>query len=279
MTSKTLSAGTVLPPYRVTAGEPDEPFENKIHEDGLARAYGFRGGLVPGVVVYAWMTRPVMEALGMDWLERGRFATRFAKPIYYGEPTTIESTVTERSAERLVIEALARDQAGEVCGRATFTLDERPAAPPAATRYPAAPLPSVRPPVTREILAGQPVLGTPSTLVDRAAARTFLDKVSDAWPPYGGASAPVHPGYYLDQANKALSLNVLVSPWVHVESEGRHFGAMRVGERLDTRARVDRLFEKKGHEFVELDCLLLAGGSRPVAHVRHVAIYKLRRAE
>jgi hypothetical protein len=44
------------------------------------------------------------------------------------------------------------------------------------------------------------------------------------------------------------------------------------------RGRVERLFEKKGHEFVEADLLLLANGSRPVASIRHTAIYLLRKA-
>ena len=43
---------------------PADTTENKIHEDGLARDMGFRGGLVPGVTVYAWMTHPVVAALG-----------------------------------------------------------------------------------------------------------------------------------------------------------------------------------------------------------------------
>jgi hypothetical protein len=51
-----------------------------------------------------------------------------------------------------------------------------------------------------------------------------------------------------------------------------------VGERLEMRGRVERLFEKKGHEFVEADLLLVAGGSRPVASIRHTAIYLLRKA-
>jgi hypothetical protein len=51
-----------------------------------------------------------------------------------------------------------------------------------------------------------------------------------------------------------------------------------VGERLEMRGRVERLFEKKGHEFVEADLLLLANGSRPVASIRHTAIYLLRKA-
>src|SRR5262249_45563918 len=83
---------------------------------------------------------------------------------------------------------------------------------------------------------------------------------------------------YLDLANRALSGNVRVSPWIHVESQGTHWSAARVGEHLAMRGRVRGLFEKKGHQFVELDLLLVAQGSRPVASIRHTAIYQLRRA-
>jgi len=79
-------------------------------------------------------------------------------------------------------------------------------------------------------------------------------------------------------ANRALSRNVRVSPWIHAESHGQHLGRARVGERLETRARVKRLFERKGHEFVELDLVLVAEGERPVASIRHIAIYQLRGA-
>jgi hypothetical protein len=61
-----------------------------------------------------------------------------------------------------------------------------------------------------------------------------------------------------------------------VESHGQHLSVPRVRERLETRARVKNLFQGKGHEFVELDLLLLAEGSRAVATIRHVAIYQLR---
>ena len=65
---------------------PTEARENKIHEDDVAREYGFKGGLVPGVTVYGWLTHPVVEALGSEWLENGSFRTRFARPIYFEEP-------------------------------------------------------------------------------------------------------------------------------------------------------------------------------------------------
>jgi hypothetical protein len=93
---------------------------------------------------------------------------------------------------------------------------------------------------------------------------------------YREADGPAHPGIYLEQANRALDRNVRVSPWIHVESHGQHLSVPRVRERLETRAKVQNLFRGKGHEFVELDLLLLAEGARAVASIRHVAIYQLR---
>jgi hypothetical protein len=92
MATAPLTAGAVLAEFRVSAPPPVEPHENRIHEDGLARAYGFKGGLVPGVIVYGWMTHPVVEILGRDWLERGAFrpahllrgAGRGARPHHRG---------------------------------------------------------------------------------------------------------------------------------------------------------------------------------------------------
>jgi hypothetical protein len=120
------------------------------------------------------------------------------------------------------------------------------------------------------------VLGTPELFIERPVADAFLEKVSEKLPVYREADAPAHPGIYLEQANRALDRNVRVSPWIHVESHGQHLSVVRVHERLETRTRVRNLFQGKGHEFVDLDLLLLAGGARPVASIRHVAIYQLR---
>ena len=45
-----------LGPYRVEAFNASKESENKIHDDAVARRFGFKGGLVPGVDVYAYMT-------------------------------------------------------------------------------------------------------------------------------------------------------------------------------------------------------------------------------
>ncbi len=271
--------GSTLPERRVSARPPTEVSENKIHEDTVAREFGFRGALVPGVTLYAWMTHPVVAALGADWLARGTFRARFAKPVYFGESVVVQADVTARTVDAVTIDTRVVNSAGVVCATATMGLAAQGAPVPDVAGYPARPLPTERPVVSREVLAARLVLGTPELALDTGTARAFLERVSESLPLYHtGPDAPAHPGLYLSEANRALTRNVIVSPWIHVESEGRHLSVLHVGERVETRARVADLLERKGHQFVELDLLLLAEGTRPVAQVRHVAIYQVRRA-
>jgi acyl dehydratase len=55
-----------------------------------------------------------------------------------------------------------------------------------------------------------------------------------------------------------------------------NLGVVRDGDRVTTRARVSGLSTRKGHELVELDVVLVANRDRPVTHIRHSAIYRLR---
>lgn len=277
MSLDALVVGTALPEYRVSATPTHDPWENKIHEDGLARAFGFRGGLVPGVTVYSWMTHPVVAALGGAWLDHGTFSVRFAKPIYFGETVTVRSSVAAHSKEEVIVQTRVVNEQDEVCATATMGLPLGPLLPlPDPAAYPTAVLPAERPLASRAYLERRTVLGTPQLILERAVADAFLEKVSEKLSMYRETDAPAHPGIYLEQANRALDRNVRVSPWIHVESHGQHLSVPRVRERLETRAKVKNLFQGKGHEFVELDLLLLAEGARAVASIRHVAIYQLR---
>lgn len=272
-----LAVGISLGQRLVRAKPPAELVENKVHDDQVARQLGFKAGLVPGVSVYAWMTHPVLELLGREWLERGTFSVRFARPIYYGEEVLVSPRVAARTTDSVTIEVSALNSAGEPCATASARLALGPLpAPPELSAYPPAPLPAERPVVSRQHLASLGVLGTPELDLDEATALGFLDRVDESLPLYFGVGAPAHPALYLDQANRAVDRNVRVGPWIHVESHGQHLGVIRLGERLGTRGRIKSLFERKGHEFVELDLLLVANGSRPVASIRHVAIYQLR---
>ena len=118
-----------------------------------------------------------------------------------------------------------------------------------------------------------------STKILRAMQRTYtrdayLEKIADSHTIYRGPGGRVHPAFYLHVANRALSRNVKLGPWIHVGSVVRHLAAARIGDTLTMRGRVRSLFEKKGKEFVELD-LVMTAGSRAIAHILHTAIYRL----
>jgi acyl dehydratase len=264
-----------LPEYRLKARNTSSTSENLIHSDETARRYGFAGALVPGVTLYAYATHPIVQALGPAWLARGTASVKFVKPVQDGEELTVTGEITEREVTGITARVTGRTGAGE-CVVASVTLPAGLPTPVNAALYPVAPLPAERPPVSREHLAGLAALGTPEAVYDAACAADYVERVSDDLPVYQGAAAWVHPAFFLQQANRALRDNVRVSPWIHVASVVRHLGGARVGETLVTRGRVRSLFEKKGRELVELDLLLVAGPSaRPVAHIRHTAIYRL----
>src|SRR4051812_14593576 len=79
--------------YRVRARNTATDSENRIHDDATAARYGFRGGLVPGITVYGYMTVPVVAAFGRAWLERGAMQIKFIQPIYEGDEVIVRTVI------------------------------------------------------------------------------------------------------------------------------------------------------------------------------------------
>jgi acyl dehydratase len=264
-----------LPLYRVTANNTSTG-ENKIHDDATGRRYGFPGALVPGVTVYAYMTQPLAAAFGAAWLGRGTASVRFVKPVLHGEEVTVTGTVTARDARGITATLTACTPRTPQCATLTATIPAGSPTPVNIATYDEAALPEPRPEATREHWASLTRVGTPRAQYDEALAEAYVAKVADTLPLYRGPGAWVHPGFLLEQGNRAIDRNVKMGPWIHVGSAVRHLGGARIGDRLATRGRVRSLFEKKGREFVELDLVIVAGeAARPVAHILHTAIYRL----
>lgn len=262
--------------YRVKARNTAESGENRIHDDEVARQYGFRGGLVPGVTVYAYLTYPLVAAFGPAWLERGTASVRFTKPILEAEEVLVTPKVDRHDAAGLAATVVASTPASGPCATLEATLPAATPTPINLATYGTAPLPAERPAATREHLERVEILGTPETLYDEARAAAYADSVSDPLSLYRGPDGWVHPAFLVDQANRAIDRNVRLGPWIHTGSVIRHLGGARIGERLATRGRVRSLFERKGREFVEVDLAIVAGDRpRLVAHVLHTAIYRL----
>jgi hypothetical protein len=265
-----------LPDYLVKARNTSSNSENKIHDDATARRYGFRGALVPGVTIYAYLTEPLVAAFGPAWLERGTATVRFHRPVLDGEELRVTGRVTARGPKSISAAVTGTTAAEPEAASLATTLPAGSPTPVNLAMYRQLPLPESRPEATRAHLQTLDGLGTPVNRYDEATASEWLERVDDPLPLYRGSAGWVHPAFFLDQANKALRQNVQVGPWIHVGSVIRHLGGARVGEALATRGRVRSVFEKKGREFVELDLVIVAGDRpRPVAHILHTAIYHL----
>jgi acyl dehydratase len=255
--------------YRVRAFNTATASANKIHDDAVARDLGFRGGLVPGVDVYAYLCHLPVERWGAEWLERGTISARFALPVYDGDEVEIAGTPGDDGSLALSL----TDPSGAAC--ATGVADRPDTAPPVPPidGWPGGPVPADPPPASAESLTGAP-FGSLFVGFHAEPAQAYLDDIREAHPLFR-VDGCAHPGWLLRYANYVLSSNVRLGPWIHVESTVQLLGLVRDGDRVETRANVLGVRERGGHRFVDLDVLQLVG-DRPIARTTHTAIYEPR---
>ena len=254
--------------YRVSAYNTSKHSENKIHDDTVARRYGFPGGLVPGVDVLAYMLHMPVARWGRDFLERGLIEARFLKPVYDGEIAEVRAV---EDAGGLTLEVQSR---GDLCATGTASL---PATAPAyaLNDFVAASAVRERKPVSSTSYEVGKWLGSIPRDWAANAAKEYLAEIRETDPIYTRESLG-HPGLLPRIMNKVLVDNAILGPWIHVGSKMQLLSAGKVGDELTARAKVVGNYEKKGHRFVELDALVVANGTTPLAHIWHIAITQPR---
>jgi acyl dehydratase len=256
-----------LEPYRVSAHNTAQASENKIHDDATARRFGFSGGLVGGVHVYAYMAHQPVARWGRAWLERGSGDCRFRKPVYEGDIAEIAADETDGA---LSLNVMSR---GELCATGSAALPESAMAPTVAEFQEAIPpAHEARAAADEHSLAVGRWLGMRSLLVTAEFHAQDLSDTRETDPLYTREGI-VHPGTVLRCCNWVLSHNVVLPAWMHVGSQVQNLGIARIGDTLSARARVTQNYVHKGHKFVEVDALVLANESNPLARVTHTAIY------
>jgi acyl dehydratase len=257
-------------PYQVVARNLASNSENKMHDDRVARRYGFAGALVPGVDVFAYMSHLPVARWGRAFLERGTMEGRFVKAVYDGERVEVFAEPVEGGL------AITVESRGEVCANG------RAALPPAPPRLrlddfqSVAPVP-VRLPVNSDSYALDSWLGIPPFRQGLAAMEDYLRGIGEEEPLFR-QEAIVHPGMLLRTMNWALMENAVLGPWIHVGSTIQFLGVAAATDELTVRAKVTGNYERKGHRFVTLDGVIVANRTRPVAHCQHTAIYQPRDA-
>jgi hypothetical protein len=257
-----------LETYRVSAYNTSKQSENKIHDDTVARRFGFSGGLVPGVDVMAYMMHLPVARWGRDFLARGLIEARFIKPVYDGETAEVAGVETDGA---LTIEVQSR---GQLCATGSASL---PASAPDVemTDFRDVAAVAERMPVDAHSYEVGKWLGTLPRDWAGDAARQYLADIRETDPIYMRENLG-HPGLFQRVMNKALVDNAILGPWIHVGSRMQLLSAASRDDVLTARAKVVGNYEKKGHRFVELDALVVANGKTPLAHCWHIAIYQPR---
>lgn len=254
------------PGHEVVARNWSSRSENKIHDDTVARRFGFAGGLVPGVALYAYLAHPVADAWGERWLRGGRMDARFISPVYDG--TRVTSTLSSTGGLTLT------DETGHVCVTGSASLPGTTTPADAPPEIPPVVPPTSRPPADEDTLAPGTVLGGVEHRHTRAEAERYLDQIDDRLWLFRTAGF-AHPGWLLRGANEVLVANVVLGPWIHVESRARFLRPVMIGQTVRTRARVANRYDHKGHRFVDLD-VVASCDDGPAMWAKHVAIYRPR---
>ena len=257
-----------IEPHRVSAYNTSKHSENKMHDDTVAKRYGFVGGLVPGVDVMAYMMHLPVAKWGRAFLERGLIEARFVKPVYDGELAEVSGE------ERDGVLAIQVESRGELCATGTASL---PQAAPSFSLSDFVDVAAVgeRKPVDATSYALGKWLGAVPRSWAADAAKEYLADIRETETIYTQEGLG-HPGLLPRVMNKVLVDNAIMGPWIHVGTRMQLLSAARIGDELTARAQVVGNYDKKGHRFVELDALVVANGKTPLAHCHHTAIYQPR---
>ena len=260
---------SALPSYHVSAYNTAKSSENKIHDDATAKRFGFKGGLVGGVHVYAYMSHMPVQRWGRTWLEHGTGEARFGKPVYEGDIAEI-TAVDDADGMSLQVSS-----EGVLCATGRAALPKVAPELPTLAAFKSMPARADRVAADEQSLRVGDWLGMqPLTVTSDYQTQDIADtRETD---PLYLREGIVHSGTVLRCCNWALSHNVVLPAWMHMGSTVQNHGIARVGDTLNVRAHVTKNYEHKGHKWVEIDALVIANEIKPIARVTHIAIYRPR---
>ncbi len=248
---------------------------NQIHDDDMAKRFGFKGGLVPGVTVSAYLLHPVADVFGIEFLERGYAHCRINSPLYDDEPFEVE--ITDRGLQHCHTKLIRG--ADEPLARAETGI--RPDSLPPVYRGDDIGTESIQTPATSrkfEQLRSRGCLAFRYRWDTEHEMSSYLREPSAMLDLYA-IDGFANPSYVLGISNWVLSANVYMNPWVHLETRSQNFAPIAAGTSIIAEMSVKGLFEKKEHEFVDVEVNVFDANSlRCYAAINLRAIYLLRGA-
>ena len=277
-------------------GDDSIEINNIIHSTEGAARYGYTGPLVGGTTVYSWSIAALIEALGETWLDEGWIEFQLRKPVYPNEIITTSVHQTPPSGGESDTSRFLPPLGGDAEGRGglpvAFTMTKhtgdiavRGAAglgiadfnseiTNATDRTPQ-PQPADRPFISRAVAPlGQDLPAMEIPLSAAEAARYADEKARDSDPLWHGARSRVHPGWIAQRAN-ALLAHTWRYTAIHASSQIQHLAPVHSDQTLLVSGRLASGYERKGHEYADIDLTITAEDGRDLVRMRQPTIYQV----
>ncbi len=253
-------------------GDDSIEINNIIHSTAGAARYGYTGPLVGGTTVYSWSIAALIEALGETWLDEGWIEFQLRKPVY---PDEVITTRVEPSGGD--VSFTMTKHTGDIAVRGAAGLgiaDFNPEITNANDRTPQ-PQPSDRPFISRAVAPlGQDLPAMEIPLSAAEAARYADEKARDSDPLWHGANSRVHPGWIAQRAN-ALLAHTWRYTAIHASSQIQHLAPVHSDQTLLVSGRLASGYERKGHEYADIDLTITAEDGRDLVRMRQPTIYQV----
>lgn len=254
-------------------------FVGTLHDNDMARSLGYPAALVPGIDIYAYLTSFALKTWGSSWLSHGALASTSIRPVYDGDPLTVYVDAPQSEGSKRTTNIAIHNAEGIMVASAQAAHSEGANSPPGAERFPiqsrGRTVPSGEPSALQINQHFTSITEEISRERNRELCREFLEPSS-----FYTDAGIVHPAYLQRLAlRNAHTSFTHATPPIFISTDTQNFGALHVGETVDTPGFITKLWERKGHHYMESEQLVIANGERPVALIRRVTIYQARRAD
>ena len=268
--------------------------KNEIHGDRIAKRYGFKGGLVPGVTLSAYLTQPAVEAWGSTWLNTGLSQVAVRSPVYDRENFSVE--ITDQNDHQYTADLI--NSTGKICATADVSLEQEAAIAPSKRGDRMAEAGYQPPQASKAWFEQLKVQGCYAFRyqwqkdhrmsryfeeVERMPALLrFLDDGSDLKDKepaeaQGQAQGFANMSFILGCANWIFDSNAGMNPWVHLETRSKNYAAIAPETSVIVEMQVLDEFSKKGHQFCDVSVGIFdEQTSECLSDVFQRAIYRLR---
>jgi len=250
--------------------------ENQIHGDDMAKEFGFKGGLVPGVTVSAYLLHPVIEKWGLDWLEKGWAKCKITLPLYDKENFTV---YFNEISENKILSNLKNTNKIVTANAEAALLEGIPKAPKirndkiAIENYQG-------PRSSKEIwmklkkdgcMAFEYFWGGKNPLIYLRDQNNLPDLLNPSKKGFSNLS------FLLGCSNWALASSAYMNPWIHLQTISQNYQALPFNSSVIAEIQVNEVFDKKGHEFVDVDVNLFKQEDKScIMTINLLSIYKVR---